>query len=136
MVKIKRLIIPSIFFWPHHKACWILVPQPGIEPIPPTMEAQKQKHGVLTTGLPGKTRYQVLMRTLNNWNSHTLLVENAKWYNHFVKQFGSFSFKTQNKTKKTLFKWFQNPTVRYLSKRNKSICSHRFVLECLEQLYS
>ena len=100
MVKIKRLIIPSIFFWPHHRACWILVPQPGIEPTPPTMEAQKQKHGVLTTGQSGKTRYQLLMRTLNNWNSHTLLVENAKWYNHFVKQFGSFSFKKQNKTKK------------------------------------
>ena len=26
------------FFWPHHMACRILVPQPGIEPMSPTVE--------------------------------------------------------------------------------------------------
>ena len=34
-------IIPFIFiFWPHHLACGILVSQPGIEPTPPTLEAE------------------------------------------------------------------------------------------------
>ena len=27
------------FFWPCHMACKILVPQPGIEPVPPALEA-------------------------------------------------------------------------------------------------
>ena len=34
-----------------HKACGILTPQPGIEPISPALEGK-----VLTTGLLGKTR--------------------------------------------------------------------------------
>ena len=29
-----------LFFWLHHEACRILVPQPGIEPVPPEVEAQ------------------------------------------------------------------------------------------------
>ena len=36
------LLLRLIFltFWPHHLACGILVPQPGIEPVPtPAMEA-------------------------------------------------------------------------------------------------
>ena len=37
-------------FWLCHKACEILVPQPGIKPIPPALEAQ-----ILTTELPGKS---------------------------------------------------------------------------------
>ena len=32
------------FFWPHCAACRILVPQPGIEPTPPAVEAQKLNH--------------------------------------------------------------------------------------------
>ena len=36
------------FFWPHHTACGILVPRPGIKPGP-----QQWKRQVLTTGLPG-----------------------------------------------------------------------------------
>ena len=31
--------------------CGILVPRPGIEPVPPTVEMR----GALTTGLPGKS---------------------------------------------------------------------------------
>ena len=27
-------------FWPHGAACRILVPQPGIEPVPPAVEAR------------------------------------------------------------------------------------------------
>ena len=38
------------FFCPHHVACGILVPQPGIEPRP-----QHWKRWVLTTGLPGSS---------------------------------------------------------------------------------
>ena len=30
----------SYFFWPHHRACGILVPQQGIEPMPPAFEGQ------------------------------------------------------------------------------------------------
>ena len=40
-----------LFFWPHHAACSILVPQPGIEPGP-----QQWKRRVLTTGPPGNSR--------------------------------------------------------------------------------
>ena len=29
-----------LFFWPHHMACRILLPQPGTEPMPPAVEAQ------------------------------------------------------------------------------------------------
>ena len=28
------------FLWPHHAACGILVPQPGIEPVPPVVKAE------------------------------------------------------------------------------------------------
>ena len=31
-------------FWPHSTACGILVPQPGIEPVPPALEAQSLNH--------------------------------------------------------------------------------------------
>ena len=27
----------SFFFWPHFTACGVLVPQPGIKPVPPAM---------------------------------------------------------------------------------------------------
>ena len=33
-----------IFFWPCPTACGILVPQPGIEPMPPAVEAQCPNH--------------------------------------------------------------------------------------------
>ena len=39
------------FFWLCHTACGILVPQPGIKPPP-----LNWKHGVLTTGPPGKSQ--------------------------------------------------------------------------------
>ena len=29
------------FFWPHPATCGILVPRPGIEPVPPALEAQR-----------------------------------------------------------------------------------------------
>ena len=32
------------FFWPHHTACGILVPGPGIEPVPPALEAWRLNH--------------------------------------------------------------------------------------------
>ena len=37
-------------FWSHHVARRILVPRPGIQPVPPAVEA-----GVLTTGPPGRS---------------------------------------------------------------------------------
>ena len=32
------------FFWPHLTACGILVPRPGIEPVPPAVEVWNPKH--------------------------------------------------------------------------------------------
>ena len=29
-----------VHIWPRHTGCWILVPQPGIKAMPPTLEAQ------------------------------------------------------------------------------------------------
>ena len=31
-------------FWSHHTTCWILVPPPGIEPAPPTLELLSLNH--------------------------------------------------------------------------------------------
>ena len=33
-----------LIFWPYRAACGILVPQPGIEPMPPPVEAQSLNH--------------------------------------------------------------------------------------------
>ena len=33
-----------LFTWLHHVECWILVPWPGIEPLPPVLEAQNLNH--------------------------------------------------------------------------------------------
>ena len=37
-------ILFIIIFWPHHMACGILVPWPGIKPVPPAVEAQSTNH--------------------------------------------------------------------------------------------
>ena len=37
-------LIYFLFFWPHHEACGILVPQPGIEPGPSTVRAWSPNH--------------------------------------------------------------------------------------------
>ena len=34
------------FFWPHHTACGILVPQPGIQPFHPEVGAQSLNHWI------------------------------------------------------------------------------------------
>ena len=33
-----------IYFWPHCTACGILVPSPGMEPMPPAVEARSLNH--------------------------------------------------------------------------------------------
>ena len=33
-----------LFFWPCHLECGILAPQPGIEPVPPALEARSLNH--------------------------------------------------------------------------------------------
>ena len=40
-----------IYLWPHHVAHRILVPQPGIEPMPPALEVQSSNHWI-TRGVP------------------------------------------------------------------------------------
>ena len=33
-----------VFFWPHHRACWILVLRLGVEPASPAVEVQSLNH--------------------------------------------------------------------------------------------
>ena len=40
----KFLFNFSFFFWPHHMVGGILVPWPGIELVPPAVEAQSPNH--------------------------------------------------------------------------------------------
>ena len=37
-------VLYLIYFWPHHRACKILVPWPGIEPTAPVLETQSLNH--------------------------------------------------------------------------------------------
>ena len=46
-------------FWPHHAACRILIPQPGIEPRP-----CQWQHQVLIAGPPGNSHYHTVLMTL------------------------------------------------------------------------
>ena len=39
-----EILIYFFFFWPHHVACGILVPQPRIEPVRPAVEVQSANH--------------------------------------------------------------------------------------------
>ena len=44
-IPFKRLFICYFLsFWPHHAACGILVPRPGIEHVPPEVEAWSLNH--------------------------------------------------------------------------------------------
>ena len=40
-----------IYLWLHYVACRMLVPQPGIEPVPPALEVQSSNHWI-TRGVP------------------------------------------------------------------------------------
>ena len=39
-----KTITKKNFFWPHHIAHRMLVPRPGIEPVPPEVEMQILNH--------------------------------------------------------------------------------------------
>ena len=54
------------FFWPLHMACGILVPQQGMEPDPPTLEAQSLNHWT-ARGVTGSSILSLLK------NRHTVL---------------------------------------------------------------
>ena len=45
-------ILFFFFFYYNHAACQIVVPQPGIEPAPPALEAWSLNHGT-TSEVPG-----------------------------------------------------------------------------------
>ena len=49
-----------LIFWPHHMACSIFVPQPGVEHTPPL----PLKHGILTIRLPGKSQGKPVSESL------------------------------------------------------------------------
>ena len=54
---VTRMFIEFIIIiWPHHLACAILIPQPGIKSVPPAVEGQ-----VLTAGPPGKSCMDCLL---------------------------------------------------------------------------
>ena len=38
------VVVVVVVFWPCHEACRVLVPQPGIEPMPPAVEAWSLNH--------------------------------------------------------------------------------------------
>ena len=57
-----------LFFWPHCLARGILIPQPGIKCMPPPW-----KHGVLTTGPPGKSFLCVNLIQLILWKISILI---------------------------------------------------------------
>ena len=40
----KPNLCEVLFIWQHCESCWILVPWPGIEPVPPAVEAQSLNH--------------------------------------------------------------------------------------------
>ena len=40
----QTLYIKKNFFWPHSRACGILTPQPGIEPMRPAVEVWSLNH--------------------------------------------------------------------------------------------
>ena len=63
-----ELFFCCFFFWLHHAAHKILVPQPGIKPSPPVMEAW-----VLTTGWTRKFQDAVL-----DWASEAFLCQHNK----------------------------------------------------------
>ena len=63
-----ELFFCCFFFWLHHVAHKILVPQPGIKPSPPVMEAW-----VLTTGWTRKFQDAVL-----DWASEAFLCQHNK----------------------------------------------------------
>ena len=39
-----EITVRLFFFWPHHAACGILVPGPGVEPGPSSVRAQSPNH--------------------------------------------------------------------------------------------
>ena len=46
------IYIYIFFFWPHHVACRILVPQPGIQLVPPAVEVWSLNQWTATEVLP------------------------------------------------------------------------------------
>ena len=63
--RLKQMWKPGLaffgFFWPRRGACRILVPGPGIELVPPAVEAQSLNHRITRevpeTGKPGLQRH-------------------------------------------------------------------------------
>ena len=68
-------------FWPHPAACGILVPWPGIKPVPPALEDK-----ILIIEPPGKSWFwSRLSYSRSQWN----LRNNASWSTHHGRQSGA-----------------------------------------------
>ena len=75
-VFIELVTIPLLFyvwFFFGHKACGILAPQPGIEPVPSALEGE-----VLTARPPGKSLINHLNHTLKTVIDEKLVFKNKK----------------------------------------------------------
>ena len=57
---IWKMFFFFFFFWPCHMACRILVPQPGIELVPPAVEARSLNHWT-TREIPEKCYFRVIL---------------------------------------------------------------------------
>ena len=64
----------KIYFWPHHAACGILAPCPGIEPAPSALEAQSLNHWT--------TREVPLLSLSVVFPSHIAFNKLVKWKSH------------------------------------------------------
>ena len=90
-----------MFWFFGHEVCGILAPRPGIEPAPPSLEGE-----VLTTGLPGKSRFlylDLILCDLAEINSSSFLVDSlgfskykimlsANWGSFFLSDLDAFYF--------------------------------------------
>ena len=66
---LSNLISLCLFFFCHVVACGILVPQPGIEPTPPAVEARRLNHWT-TREVPSSSTFKVgilLHKNLDFW---------------------------------------------------------------------
>ena len=59
--------VSLFFFVPHRAACRILVPWPGIEPVPAAVEAQSRNHWT-TREVPQVCLFVILLKEI--WEAH------------------------------------------------------------------
>ena len=110
----------SLSFWLCPTSCGILVPQPGIEPAAPALEAWSLfffwKHGVLITRQPEKSKDQhfqslfwagVVEGTKYGRYFSLLLPNMSDFEFKFTPNNGQWSFEEIQRMSQTLFAWWE-----------------------------